>query len=83
MSGGIVVFVVSGGIVVLVVSTGVFVVVSVTTESIAVVSLVSEALRFELHAEVAIINEPTTARLKIVFFIGLHLVYRFNINANK
>jgi hypothetical protein len=76
-------FVVSGGVVVLVVSACLVVVsvvlvlvggaVVVVVESILVLSLVSEALRLELHAEVAIINEPTTARLKIVFFIGLHL----------
>jgi hypothetical protein len=81
VSGGVVVLVVSGGIVVLVVSVVVLVAVSVVVvvlggvtfvESIVVVSLVSEAPRLELHAEVAIINEPTTARLKIVFFIGLH-----------
>lgn len=64
---------VSGGIVVLVVSTGFFVVsiVVVVVESIVVLSFVSEALRVELHAEVANIKEPTTARLKIIFFIEL------------
>ena len=73
VSGGIVVFAVSGGVVVvLVVSVVVVVVVGilVVAESTPALSLVSEALRVELHAEAAIINEPTTARLKIVFFIG-------------
>jgi len=69
--------VVSGGMVVLVVSVagglvtgGVVTGGAIFVESIVIVSLVVEARRLELHAEVAIINEPTTARLKIVFFIG-------------
>jgi len=72
---------VSGGMVVVVVSVGFFVVSVVAggvtmVESIFVVSLVSEAPRLELHAEVAIINEPTTARLRIVFFIGFKSCFK-------
>ena len=72
-SGGIVVLDVSGGMVVLLVSVVVVDVVPgdvVMVESTAVLSLVSEALRVELHAVVAIIIVPSTARLKIAFFIG-------------
>jgi hypothetical protein len=77
VSGGIVVLLVSGdvvggAVVVVVVS----IVVVFVVESIVVLSLVSEALRVELHAVVAIINEPITARLKIVFFIGIHLDFK-------
>jgi len=72
VSGGMVVFVVSVGLVVVsVVAGGVTMV-----ESIVVVSLLSDAPRLELHAEVAIINEPTTARLRIVFFIGFKSCFK-------
>ncbi len=74
VSGGIVIFVVSVVMGVAVVSiTVVFAV-----ESIVMLSLVSEALRVELHAVMAIIIEPIAARLKIVFFIGLKLILKLN-----
>ncbi len=69
VSGGIVVRVESGVMGAVVVS----IVVVFVVESIMVLSLVSEAFRVELHAVVAIIIEPITARLKSVFFIGLQL----------
>ena len=67
MSGGVVVFEVSGGVVVFVVSIGVVVVVVV--ESIVVLSDEPAMFLDELHAEVATINVPAKARLKIIFFI--------------
>ena len=66
VSGGVVVFVVSGGVVVvLVVSIGVVV---VDVESVVVLSEEPAIFFDELHAEVATINVPAKARLKIVFF---------------
>ncbi|KQR67365.1 hypothetical protein ASF92_16830 [Pedobacter sp. Leaf176] len=67
VSGGIVVFVVSGGVVVvLVVSIGAVV---VDVESVIVLSDEPAMFLDELHAEVATINVPAKARLKIIFFI--------------
>jgi hypothetical protein len=68
---------VSGGVVVLVVSVTVcavslvVVVVDVLTlvESILVLSEDPDRFLVELHADVANIIEPATARLKIIFFI--------------
>jgi len=60
---------VSGGIVV--VSTVPFVSTGIAVESIVVLSVLSDIFLVELHAEVAIIIEPATARLKIIFFIGI------------
>ncbi|WP_188626799.1 hypothetical protein [Pedobacter quisquiliarum] len=70
------VFVLSGGVVVLVVSAVVcdvsIVVVDVVfviVESVLVLSEDPDRFLVELHAEVANIIEPATARLKIIFFI--------------
>jgi len=70
------VFVLSGGVVVLVVSAVVFEVsivvaddVLVMVESVLVLSEDPDKFLVELHAEVANIIEPATARLKIIFFM--------------
>jgi len=64
VSGGVVLDV-SGGVVgVAVVSIG-----AVVVESIVVLSDDPAIFLDELHADVAIINEPAKARLKIIFFI--------------
>jgi len=70
--GGVLV-VVSGGVVVVVVSAGVVVIV----ESIVVLSDDPAMFFDELHADVAAISEPATARLKIIFFIVLYCYLNF------
>lgn len=65
VSGGIV-FEVSG-VVVVVVSIG-----AVVVESVIVLSDDPAMFLDELHADVAIINVPAKARLKIIFFIGFY-----------
>ena len=70
VSGVMVVLVVSIVLVVVVLVVVVSVVGVFIVESVAVLSLVSEAVRVELHAVVAITNEPTTARLRNVLFIS-------------
>jgi hypothetical protein len=71
-------FVVSGGVVVLVVSVVVVPVVPVVpvvvgvlvvVESVPVLSDEPDTFLVELHADVANIIDPATARLKIIFFI--------------
>lgn len=64
VSGGIVLDV-SGGVVVDVVSIGAV----VAVESVIVLSEEPAMFFDELHADVAIINVPAKARLKIIFFI--------------
>jgi hypothetical protein len=67
LSGGVVVLVVSA--VVCDVSIVVVDVVLVIVESVLVLSEDPDRFLVELHAEVANIIEPATARLKIIFFI--------------
>jgi hypothetical protein len=70
VSGGVVVFVVS--VVVRVVSVAVVLVLAgvlVVVESVPVLSEDPETFLVELHAEVANIIDPATARLKINFLI--------------
>ena len=67
LSGGVVVLVVSA--VVLEVSIGVVDGVLILVESTLVLSDDPDRFFVELHADVAIIIEPATARLKIIFFI--------------
>lgn len=72
------VFVLSGGVVVLLVSAVcwvvsvvvVDVVVPIAVESAPVLSDDPDRFLVELHADVANIIEPATARLKIIFFIN-------------
>jgi hypothetical protein len=90
VSGGVVV----GGVVVavsttLAVSAGIVVVAEESTVvEVLVLSVdVSEAFLVELHADVAIINEPAIARLKIIFFIVCCFNYKIltvsNVNGFK
>jgi hypothetical protein len=71
VSGGVVVFVVSTACAAVSTAAGVVEVdVESTVVLVAVLSVdVSEAFLVELHADVASMNEPAIARLKIIFFI--------------
>jgi hypothetical protein len=68
VSGGVVVFVVSV-VVVPVVPVVVGVLLVVVVESVRVLSEEPDTFFVELHADVANIIDPATARLKIIFFI--------------